>query len=191
MDAEAGFNSAVAPGISSSGEARRTCFSCAISFARSKVDRIVNRDQAETIAIHAHRAQTDLSGEPYILHVAEVAQAMRSYPDAEEIHFVSAWLHDVTEDTAIAVSEKLSVREIEVHIALTRQLNEAYADYIWRLCEDPVASIVKLADIWSNLRPERTALLPEHQQDSLAKRYAAAREQIWRANRTEWWPEPR
>lgn len=148
----------------------------------------MNRYQAEAVAIHAHRDQTDLEGEPYILNVAEVASAIRQYPEAEEIHFVIAWLHAVDKWAAIEIQEKLSVREIEAHIAITRDDDEPYEDYIWRLCDDPVASIVALAVLWSKMRPTRLALLPASRQIDLVRRYGEARKQIWRANRTEWWP---
>jgi len=152
----------------------------------------VNRYRAEEIAAMAHKDQVDLCGEPYILHPTAVAKAVRSYPDAEDIepYVCLAWIHDVAEDTLYRIDpDELGEELILAYLSITRKKGEVYADYIWRLCDDPIASIVKLADLWHNLQPVRLECLPEAQQASLTRRYLAARNQIWLANRTEWWPE--
>lgn len=105
------------------------------------------------IACEAHAGQVDKAGEPYIFHVMRVAMAV----EGEEAKAV-ALLHDVVEDTevthpvlwAYGFSEEIC----SAVIAITRYKDqETYAEYIERVALNPLARVVKLADLADNLRP--------------------------------------
>ena len=109
---------------------------------------------------------------------------------------VVALLHDVIEDTDYKIpASALSGIQTNALLAITRQADrdphsETYAEYIERVCADPVASVVKLADLWHNLSPERQDCLPAGEAKGLQGRYLKARDRIWKALGFEWWLEP-
>ena len=72
---------------------------------------------------------------------------------------------------------------------LTKDDDQSYEDYIAGICSGIVAPIVKLADLWHNLRPERMALLAPEQSHRLERRYLNARNVIWAVEGHNWWPE--
>lgn len=128
--------------------------------------------QAIAIAADVHLAQTDKSGEPYILHALAVMNgAMEIYDGlgtdgsfrADVI--CAAVLHDVVEDfegDAIhrgALNSRLyrdfSGRTVSAIDALTHQRHETYDDYIGRVERDWIARIVKIADLTHNMDPRR------------------------------------
>ncbi len=78
---------------------------------------------------------------------------------ASETVQAAAWLHDVLEHTDATVADLLTagvpfevVRLVEV---LTRQSDEDYLAFIRRVCADPGAVQVKIADALHNLDPAR------------------------------------
>ncbi|MFZ2049780.1 MAG: hypothetical protein WAU69_02465 [Solirubrobacteraceae bacterium] len=84
--------------------------------------------QALMVAIRVHADQTDKRGEPYLLHVLRVVEAVS--PEAK----VVAALHDVCEDSTLNPTEArricgLSVLEFTALCILTRE-GETYVDYI-------------------------------------------------------------
>lgn len=147
----------------------------------------MNRYEALKHATIAHAGQVDKCGRPYILHPIAVAQAVEyNSPLSSE---VVALLHDVWEDTDyndhngwLTGSQQAALE------AITRSEGETYADYIERVCENEIASVVKLADLWHNLQPERQGCLPASEGKGLEKRYLKARDRIWEALGYEWWP---
>lgn len=111
------------------------------------------------IAIRTHSAQTDRQGEPYLLHVLRVVEAVEG-----ERAKVLAALHDVLEDGPpdLDLEDHEMFPENAMWIAnsvevLTRSPNETYAEYIESIRDGHsstwVAEIreVKLADIRDNL----------------------------------------
>jgi (p)ppGpp synthase/HD superfamily hydrolase len=116
--------------------------------------------RAIKLACRAHAGQEDKSGIPYICHPLHIAEEME-----DEIHTVTALLHDVAEDTAVTLEdlekegfpqEVLSALELLVH----RQ-EMPYLDYIKSLKDNPVARTVKLADLAHNMDTSRLEQITE------------------------------
>jgi (p)ppGpp synthase/HD superfamily hydrolase len=111
---------------------------------------------AEELARRYHAGRVDRVGAPYIDHPEAVAGLLAGCPEAWR---AAAWLHDVLEHTAATAGDLAAagvppdvVRLVEV---LTRRPAEDYLAYIGRVCADPAAVRVKLADVLHNLDPAR------------------------------------
>lgn len=126
---------------------------------------------ARDLACYAHRAQLDKAGNPYILHVERVAEAV-SEP-AKPV----AWLHDVLEDChefnenllrAIGFSEEI----VSAVVLLTRKPPYSYASYIEEIARSgsKLAVEVKIADLRDHL--------DENCVETLRKRYEEALERL-------------
>lgn len=117
------------------------------------------------VAIRVHAGQVDKQGEPYLLHVLRVVEAV-----SDEAKVVAA-LHDVVEDggpgvDALQAACALSDDEAYALVLLTRPKGQTYADYITDFTVEMYGSLpeelareVKLADLRDNLgrippRPE-------------------------------------
>lgn len=162
----------------------------------------MNRYEALKHAVIAHAGQVDKCGKPYILHPMAVAGAIERSPTYQErrtdsgleITVVVALLHDVYEDAPPML--RPAEREFKdpfswpALAAVSKDENEPYAAYIERVCSNNIACIVKLADLWHNLSPERQDCLPEKERRGLEKRYLKARDRIWEALGYRWWPDP-
>jgi|HubBroStandDraft_6_1064221.scaffolds.fasta_scaffold00417_34 (p)ppGpp synthase/HD superfamily hydrolase len=109
------------------------------------------------IAIKVHADQRDKQGEPYLLHVLRVVNAVEG-----ERAKVLAALHDVMEDAVVVPSLEETFEENGMWIensveVLTRSPKETYAEYIQGIRDGHsstwVAEIreVKLADLRDNL----------------------------------------
>jgi len=108
---------------------------------------------AIAIASNAHIGQIDKSGKAYILHPLAV---MNKVGDQDEK--IVAVLHDVVEDTTLGLnflSSMFSPRIIEALDAISQRKNELYFDYIKRVKENELATIVKIEDLRHNSSPER------------------------------------
>lgn len=107
-------------------------------------------DTALRIAADAHFGQHDKAGLPYILHVCRVVDRVRG-----ESGKVVAALHDVLEDSDLTVedlaAEGYRAGVLDAIVTITRRAGETYADYIRRVKADPLATLVKLADLRENL----------------------------------------
>lgn len=96
-----------------------------------------------------HAGQKRRNGNPYIIHPIRVSQEVHSIEEK-----VAALLHDVIEDTDTSLDE---IREEFGHAvcvaveALTHRKGESYDDYIQRVRMNPIATVVKVADIADNL----------------------------------------
>ncbi len=143
--------------------------------------------QALMVAIRVHADQRDKQGEPYLLHVLRVAEAV--FDEAK----IVAVLHDVIEDDDHFHSlPMLDDDERGAVLLLTRTEPETYARYIENIAEamgreGRLAREVKLADLrdnlgrmpakqekwggaWRSMRPEEWA--------SLRRRYEKAIETL-------------
>lgn len=138
-------------------------------------------DRAREIATRAHHGQTDKTGADYIDHPRRVANRVRHYAEAEQLEAtqVVAWLHDVVEDTPVTL-EDLSAefpREVVAGVdAMTKRADEDRDAYYTRVAADPLARLVKQADLDDNTDPARTALLDADTHARLERKYAHARE---------------
>lgn len=138
-------------------------------------------NRARDIATRAHRGQTDKSGADYIDHPRRVAQRVRHYAtaDQQDAAQVVAWLHDVVEDTPVTLDALRSEfpEEIVAGVdAMTRRADEEHDDYYRRVAADPLARVIKQADLDDNTDPARTALLDPETRVRLEQKYAHARE---------------
>ena len=108
-------------------------------------------EQALTVANNAHRNQKRWGGQPYIIHPIAVA-------DRLPVHLkVLGYLHDVLEDNAeeyplTRLSELFPVWVVERIVVLTKLPDENYDDYILRVAEDRATRLVKIADLFDNLK---------------------------------------
>lgn len=138
---------------------------------------------AETIefAMRLHRYQTDKAGVPYISHPLSVMR--RSNPDCWHV----AVLHDTMEDCGVTPEQLRDAGYFEVEIQairlLTRGTEDTYTEFIERIATsgNPMAVIVKIADLQDNLDPSR----PSVGICDLRGRYIAALERL-QAVRSAW-----
>jgi len=131
----------------------------------------VDFQSALAVAVKAHATQLDKQGEPYILHVIRVMQAVPNHLR------VPALLHDVLEDTPYTEDMLtwlgFSATDVTIVGYLTRDKSKPYKEYIQRmldLTEDVVRESVitiKVEDLWDNFT--RGAEFP-----SLQARYVVA-----------------
>lgn len=110
---------------------------------------------AALIADQAHAGQL-YGDKPYMSHVQDVAWRVMRDPRATPDAVIAAWLHDVVEDTELTMTDLvgrygLAGAARKAVAALTREDGEEYSRYLSRVCRDPIASLVKLHDLQSNL----------------------------------------
>ncbi|MGO5543216.1 HD domain-containing protein [Blautia sp. HCP3S3_H10_1] len=134
--------------------------------------------KAMKIAYEAHMGQCDQSGVPYIFHPVHLAEQM-----TDEVTTCIALLHDVLEDTSLTIQEleKEFPEEItRAVLLLTHDPAEDYLAYVRRLCENPLARRVKIADIAHNTDETRlSSTTPDPAQlEHWRAKYAAAKEII-------------
>ncbi|ACL03330.1 metal dependent phosphohydrolase [Desulfatibacillum aliphaticivorans] len=113
-------------------------------------------DRALEIAVQAHKGQKDKAGAPYVLHPLRLMMRMHS-PEA----LMAAVLHDVVEDTDWTLDdlkkEGFSEEVLEALDHLTWRQDEKYGEYIERLKSNPLARVIKLADLEDNMDLTRIA----------------------------------
>ena len=67
---------------------------------------VVRKAQVYAMAAHASVKQVrKYTGEPYIVHPAEVAKIVASVPGSTPDMVAAAWLHDVVEDTGCTFTD--------------------------------------------------------------------------------------
>lgn len=135
-------------------------------------------EQAADLARRAHAGQTDRGGQPYFTHPQRVAADVASEYGPDHIAVVVAYLHDVVEDTPITVEEIAKLFGLEVAQAVdavSKRPGETRDDYYARVAANPLAMIVKAADLRDNSNPQRLAKLPAPDAARLAEKYEHAR----------------
>lgn len=109
--------------------------------------------KALKLAYAAHAGQVDKAGMPYIFHPYEVALQVQT---EEEV--CAALLHDVVEDTDWTMEDLRAAgfpeTVLEAVQLLTHDPAVPYLDYVQALCGNPIAVVVKRADLHHN--SERT-----------------------------------
>jgi (p)ppGpp synthase/HD superfamily hydrolase len=132
--------------------------------------------QAIQFAAIRHRDQKDKAGKPYIAHCFRVALAVWH---CGEDHFIAAILHDTVEDTATTLDEIETLFGKNVRNAVDsvsrREFpkKESYEDFVLRSKADPIGRIVKIADLYDNMSPERRPE-PPVELDKKLERYEKA-----------------
>ena len=133
-------------------------------------------EQAITIALNAHKGQTDKGGTPYILHPLRVMIAMHNTQE-----MMVAVLHDVVEDTDWTIDglreEGFYEEVLQAIDCVTRKEEESYDQFIARVKTNPLARKIKIADLEDNLKIGRLSLLTVTDFDRL-KKYQEALKQL-------------
>jgi len=119
-------------------------------------------ERAIELAVTSHRGQRDKGGQPYVLHLFRVMDAVDC-----EIAKQAAVLHDYIEDVNGTVHEMerhgVSLAAIQAIVLLSRSEDSSYADYVVRLSHNAIARHVKLADLEDNYRIGRVAYRMGHE----------------------------
>lgn len=127
--------------------------------------------KAIKIAAEAHDGQYDKGGDPYILHCLAVMHGAAALAPLEADTFrmavmVVGVLHDAVEDT-YGIKRSNIVGQIQSEFgpavakavtSMTKERDEDYSDYIERVARNPIARLVKIADLTHNMD---TGRLPE------------------------------
>ncbi len=107
-------------------------------------------ERAIEIAARAHTGQIDKAGAPYILHPLRLMLAVR-----HPLERMTAVLHDVVEDTDVTLEDlraaDIPAQVIEAVDALTKRKGESRLDAARRAVHNPIARVVKLADVADNM----------------------------------------
>jgi GTP diphosphokinase / guanosine-3',5'-bis(diphosphate) 3'-diphosphatase len=113
-------------------------------------------ERAIEIAARAHAGQVDKAGQPYIFHPLRLMFAVKN-PNER----IAAVLHDVIEDTEITLenlqSEGFSEEILHAVLALTKTEGEIRISAATRAAQNPIARVVKLADVTDNMDISRIA----------------------------------
>lgn len=125
-------------------------------------------DLALSIARQAHEGQLDKEGVDYIEHPIYVA----SQVDTEEEKAV-ALLHDVIEDSPVSAEELLQAGLPETVVTavqvLTKKKEQDYQTYLENVKKNPLARVVKLADLKHNSDLSRLSSITEKDRERLKK----------------------
>ena len=125
-------------------------------------------DLALPIARKAHEGQLDKAGVDYIEHPIYVA----SQVDTEEEKAV-ALLHDVIEDSPVSAEELLQAGLPETVVTavqvLTKKKEQDYQTYLETVKKNPLARVVKLADLKHNSDLSRLSSITEKDRERLKK----------------------
>jgi (p)ppGpp synthase/HD superfamily hydrolase len=133
---------------------------------------VTTLDSAILLAAQVHQGQTDKAGKPYIFHPLRVMFRLTT-----EEEMMAAVLHDVVEDSAVALADLERAgyppRVIEAVDCLTRRAGETYEAFIERLKPNPLARRVKLADLEDNMDIRRLSQLGEKDFERLQRYHRA------------------
>ena len=123
---------------------------------------------ALSIATKAHRGQFDKAGIDYIEHPIFVA----SQVDSEEEKAV-ALLHDVIEDSSVTAEELLNAGLPETVVTavqiLSKKKGQDYQTYLKTVKSNPLARVVKLADLKHNSDLSRLETITDKDLEGLEK----------------------
>ena len=123
---------------------------------------------ALSIATEAHRGQFDKAGIDYIEHPIYVA----SQVDTEEEKAV-ALLHDVIEDSPFTAEELLLAGLLETVVTavqiLSKKKGQDYQTYLENVKSNPLARVVKLADLKHNSDLSRLSSVTDKELERLEK----------------------
>lgn len=129
-------------------------------------------DRPQRIAELVHRIQVDKAGRAYIDHPRRVVENVRHLSGFDRLSsqeqadaVAAAWLHDVIEDSGDEAWPKVSTQELiewgiseraaEIVELLTRKYEVTNDDYYSHIQSDPLARMVKIADITDNCNEQR------------------------------------
>jgi (p)ppGpp synthase/HD superfamily hydrolase len=133
-------------------------------------------ERAIALAATVHRGQRDKAGAPYILHPLRMMMKVKT----AETQMV-AMLHDVVEDCRVTPAllryGRFSEGVVEALMALTKRVvdgkEEPYDEFIRRAAQNPIAGLVKLADLEDNMDLSRIAN-PTEKDHARVRKYKTA-----------------
>jgi hypothetical protein len=149
-------------------------------------------DLALEIATRAHKGQTDKLGANYIDHPLRVHRNLLTHPEYQALDpqskddcQVAALLHDVIEDSGSGEGSQqftkedlltlgFTTRSVELVVLLTRVEGVDKDDYYRAINGNPLARLVKWADIADNLNAHRVEELDIEDAERLADKYRKA-----------------
>jgi len=111
-------------------------------------------EKAIEFAAREHAGDTDKAGAPYVFHPLRLMFAVQS-----PLEKMTAVLHDVVEDTPVTLSdlekEGFPPEVIAAVDTLTKKEGESRIDAARRAVTNPIARVVKLADVTDNMDMSR------------------------------------
>lgn len=129
-------------------------------------------ERAKNLSAELHKGQTDLAGKDYFTaHINTVVGSVGGLNESV-YYIITAYLHDVLEDTDITADELYEEfpREIvDAVVCLTKNKNESYEDYINRVKKNPMAKTVKICDLANNMDLSRLNSVTEKDLERLSK----------------------
>lgn len=116
--------------------------------------------KALKLCFEAHKEQIDKSGMPYVFHPFHLAEQMN-----DETTTIVALLHDVVEDTDYTIENLIDMgfsKQVTDALALlTHDMSVPYMDYVAQIKNNPIAKVVKLADLRHNSDSSRLDKITE------------------------------
>jgi len=113
-------------------------------------------EKAVEIAAREHAGDVDKAGAPYLYHPLRLMFAVKT-----PFEKIAAVLHDVVEDTPVTLEdlerEGFHSDVVAAVDALTKRSGEARLDSAARAAANPIARVVKLADVTDNMDLRRIA----------------------------------
>ncbi|MDM1247507.1 guanosine-3',5'-bis(diphosphate) 3'-pyrophosphohydrolase [Acinetobacter sichuanensis] len=107
-------------------------------------------EKAIALAAKKHTGQLDKGGQPYIFHPLRLMLKVH-HPQQQ----IVAVLHDILEDTDTTIVDLISLGfnqdTIDAILALTKKSGETRIQAAYRAAKNPIAKIVKLADVMDNM----------------------------------------
>lgn len=136
---------------------------------------------AMDVASEAHAGQVDKVGAPYLDHPIRVAKRL-ARAGAPDNAVIAAVLHDVIEDSAISAADLLErgfpADVVDAVVAVSKVKGESNLDYYARVRRNPLALLVKRADVADNSDERRLAKLDPEVRERLEAKYAIARREL-------------
>ena len=135
---------------------------------------------------HSGMARNGRGNEPYVNHLAEVANLVSEASGGADAELVAAgWLHDIIEDTATTreeLAERLSVRVAALVVEVSDDMDLPKAErrrlqVVGAPHKSPDAKLIKIADKISNIRGRIAADPSEEERADLAD-YVGWAEQV-------------
>lgn len=124
--------------------------------------------KALRISFEAHKYQTDKIGMPYVYHPFHLAEQMK-----DEYSTCVALLHDVVEDSETSLNDLIEEgfpKEVTDAIALmTHDERIPYMEYVAEIKNNPIARVVKLADLRHNSDLSRLDKIDEKTNERVKK----------------------
>ncbi|HHF6557548.1 TPA: HD domain-containing protein [Haemophilus influenzae] len=117
--------------------------------------------RAELFAKSIHHNQIDKAGKPYAEHLQAV---VNNLVEPTEEMIAVAWIHDSVEDTEITLndlSRYFGDIVSDAVSAITKVKDESYDKYLSRVKANPIARLVKIADLTHNMDLSRLPVVTE------------------------------